>query len=519
MAFTESNTVEALVRDILCGGVTHHTAVGPGLARRHGALSGLGWHYLAPQHLARLAHEVLVEDHVREALIRLNPEIAAQPDRADDVLCRLRAILMGVRTDGLVKTNEEFAAWLAGERSMPFGADGEHVTVRLVDLEDVERNQYVVSTQYTVRSGANERRADLVLLVNGLPLVVIEAKTPVRSSQSWFDGATQIHDDYEPNVPELFVPNLCSVATEGKDLRYGSIGLPVDLWGPWRADDDTDTPKLERIKRTISSMLRPNTVLDLLGSYTAYATGKGKRRAKIVARYQQVEAANHIVARVVAGHPKKGLVWHFQGSGKSLLMLFAARKLRLHPSLGNPTVIIVVDRVDLDTQISSTFHAADAPNLEKADTRAPLGLDLWLIYRTFSARAAEDQTRVAVPALPDGQGGAGALSLAGRDRAIATAPRGRRVSYSWPRRWPSAASLLGRLAPTLPAFHDGRQELFQWLLKRRPIVLAEGEFDRVEACSVSDGTGSLTTELFDRVRCALRRPLRKRKHQRARLLG
>ena len=372
MTFTESNTVEALVRDVLCGGVTPHTAAGPGLARRHGALSGLGWHYLGPQHLARQAHEVLVEDHVSEALIRLNPEIAAQPERADDVLHRLRAILMGVRTDGLVKANEAFAAWLAGERSMPFGADGEHVTVRLVDLEDVERNQYVVSTQYTVRSGANERRADLVLLVNGLPLVVIEAKTPVRSSESWFDGAAQIHDDYERSVPELFVPNVCSAATEGKDLRYGSIGLPVDLWGPWRADDDTGTTALERIKRTISSMLRPHTVLDLLGSYTAYATDTGKRRAKIVARYQQVEAANRIVDRVVAGHPKKGLVWHFQGSGKSLLMLFAARKLRLHPALGNPTVIVVVDRIDLDTQIAGTFHAADAPNLEKADSRADL---------------------------------------------------------------------------------------------------------------------------------------------------
>ena len=200
---------------------------------------------------------------MREALIRLNPEIAAQPDRADDVLYRLRAILMGVRTDGLVRANEEFAAWLAGERSMPFGADGEHVTVRLVDLEDVERDQYVVSAQYTVRSGANERRADLVLLLNGLPLVVIEVKTPVRSSRSWFDGATQIRDDYERNVPDLFVPNLCSVATEGKDLRYGSIGLLVALWGPWRADDDADTPALERIKRTVSSMLRPHTVLDL----------------------------------------------------------------------------------------------------------------------------------------------------------------------------------------------------------------------------------------------------------------
>lgn len=372
MTFTESNTVEALVRDILCGGITHHTAVGPGLARRQGAICGLGWHFLGPQYLPRQTHEVLVEDHVREALIRLNPEIAAQPDRADDLLYRLRAILMGVRTDGLVKANEEFAAWLCGERSLPFGADGEHVTIRLIDFDDVERNQYVVTTQYTVRSGAEERRADLVLLVNGLPLVVIEAKTPVRPSQSWFDAAAQIHHDYELNVPELFVPNLSSVATEGKDLRYGSIGLPLELWGPWRTDDEAEMPAMEGVRRTVSSMLRPQVVLDLLGSYTAYATAKGARRVKIVARYQQVEAANRIVERVVAGHPRKGLIWHFQGSGKSLLMLFAARKLRLHPALRNPTVIIVVDRIDLDTQISGTFHAADAPNLQKADSRAEL---------------------------------------------------------------------------------------------------------------------------------------------------
>ena len=372
MTFNESNTVEALLRDILSGSVIHHTAAGPGVARRHGTVSGLGWHYLGSQNLPRQAHEVLNEEHLHEALIRLNPEIAAQPDRADDVLFRLRAILMGVRTDGLVKANEEFAAWLAGDRSMPFGPDGEHVTVRLIDYEDIEQNQFVVTTQYIVRSGANERRADLVLLVNGLPLIVIEAKTPVRSSESWFDGATQIHDDYERYVPELFVPNLCSVATDGKDLHYGSIGLPVDLWGPWRADDNTDTPPLEQIRRSVSSMLCPHMVLDLLGSYTAYSTDKGKRRAKIVARYQQVEAANSIVERVVAGHPKKGLIWHFQGSGKSLLMLFAARKLRLHPALRNPTVIIVVDRIDLDTQISGTFHAADAPNLEKANSRADL---------------------------------------------------------------------------------------------------------------------------------------------------
>ncbi len=372
MSFNESNTVEAFIRDRLCGGVTHHTSVGHGLARRQGALSGLGWHYLAPQNLGRLPQEVLVGSDLREALIRLNPEIAAQPDRADDVLYRLRAILMGVRSDGLVKANEEFTAWLTAERSMPFGEIGEHVTVRLIDFQDLEQNQYVVTTQYTVRAGATEKRADLVLLVNGIPLVVIEAKTPVRASQSWFDAATQIHDDYERNVPELFVSNVVSIATEGKEFRYGSIGLPLDLWGPWRIDANHDTPALTRIQDAVDSMLRPHVVLDLLTNFTAYATDKKKRRIKIVARHQQFEATNQIVERVVAGHPKKGLIWHFQGSGKSLLMLFAARKLRLHPALKNPTVMIVVDRIDLDTQISSTFHAADTPNLVKGDSRAEL---------------------------------------------------------------------------------------------------------------------------------------------------
>ena len=106
MTFTESNTVEAFMRNILCGGVTHHTAVGPGLARRYGDLAGVGWHCLGRHHLPRQAHEVLVEEQLGDALIRLNSEIGAQPDRADDVLYRLRAIPMGVRTDGLVKANE-----------------------------------------------------------------------------------------------------------------------------------------------------------------------------------------------------------------------------------------------------------------------------------------------------------------------------------------------------------------------------------------------------------------------------
>src|ERR1700731_2614682 len=143
--FNEANTVEAFIRDRLCGGITGSTVASPGLARRGGQPLGLGWHFLSPQNLKRQPHEVLVEDQLREALIRLNPEVAAQPDRADDALYKLRAIILGVRSDGLVKANEEFAAWLTGERSMPFGPHGEHVTIRLIDFADLQQNLYVVT--------------------------------------------------------------------------------------------------------------------------------------------------------------------------------------------------------------------------------------------------------------------------------------------------------------------------------------------------------------------------------------
>lgn len=375
--FNESNTVEAYVRDLLAGQVK--VAPANTVQEPHTSYSlsskGIGWHYAAPAEVPRQIQEVLVEPWLRDALIRLNPEIAAQPDRADEVLYKLRAIVLSVRSDGLIRANEEMTAWMRGERSMPFGLNHEHVPVRLIDLDDLAKNQYVVTQQYIYRAGPIERRADLVLLVNGMPLVLIEAKTPVKKCISWVDGAVQVHDDYEKFVPELFVCNVFSVATEGKAFRFGSIGLPVKDWGPWHLDGDGEDGQhhpLKSLKHSAESMLRPHVVLDILGSFTLFATDKKKRRIKIICRYQQFEAANKIVERVLAGYPRKGLIWHFQGSGKSLLMVFAAQKLRMHADLKNPTVLIVVDRIDLDSQITGTFNGADIPNLEKADSREKL---------------------------------------------------------------------------------------------------------------------------------------------------
>lgn len=367
--FNEVNTVEQMVLDTLCGGVTSNM-VAEELASYGGEIKG--WRFVAAEELPRQHSDVLVESMVRDALIRLNPEIKAQPDRADEVLYRLRTIPLSVQSEGLVRANELFAEWLRGEKSMPFGERGEHTPVRLIDFENLSNNDYVVTNQwvYPVKEGG--RRFDIVMLVNGIPLVVGEAKTPVRPAVTWVDGASDIHNGYEQSVPQMFVPNVLSFATEGKCYRYGSVRMPIDIWGPWHEGENKAEGTLADVQRSIRSMLRPHVVLDILQNFTLFATDKKHRRIKIICRYQQYEGANLMVARVVKGYPKKGLIWHFQGSGKSLLMVFAAQKLRMHRKLGNPTVMIVVDRIDLDTQITATFNAADIPNMIGAATRQEL---------------------------------------------------------------------------------------------------------------------------------------------------
>jgi type I restriction enzyme, R subunit len=353
--FTEENAVEDFLRDRLSRG-------------EHGRGT---WNYATGKQLDRSQDDVLIVSDVHKALIRLNPDIAAQPERADEVIYKIQAILVSADSGGLVQANEECRAWILGERTMAFGPNGEHVDVRFIDFDNPASNNFVLGQQVTFRQGEVEVRFDLVLFVNGLPLVVVEAKTPVRKAVTWVDGAIQVHSDYERNVPRFFVPNAFSVATDGKELRFGAIRMPLLLWGPWRSDDP-ELVKLSEVEQAASELLSPDTVLDILRSFTVFATDKQHRKIKVIPRYQQYEAANRIVERVIAGYPRKGLIWHFQGSGKSLLMVFAAQKLRLHRALKNPTVIIVVDRVDLDTQISATFHSHDIPNLVGANSRKEL---------------------------------------------------------------------------------------------------------------------------------------------------
>jgi type I restriction enzyme, R subunit len=376
MTFTESNTVEQMILDAVDRpqqpSLVREESPTYGAETLGGAPRPARWDYTFGPLLPRQNADVMVEQWVREALVQLNPEIAEQPDRADEVIYTLRAILLSVQADGVVRANENFMAWLRGEKTMPFGPNGQHVTVRLMDADVPTNNRLTVANQWTYQTGTVAKRLDVVFLVNGLPVVIGEAKTPTRSAVTWFDGAFQVNEIYEKQIPAMFVPNVFSFATEGRCYRYGSIRMPIDMWGPWRDENNQDEGELRHVQSTLKSMLQPEVVLDILQNFTLFATDSKHRRIKVICRYQQYETTNKMVDRVVRGFPKKGLIWHFQGSGKSLLMVFAAQKLRMHPKLGNPTVVIVVDRIDLDTQITATFTATDVPNMVGVGTRQEL---------------------------------------------------------------------------------------------------------------------------------------------------
>jgi type I restriction enzyme R subunit len=365
MAFTELNSVEHFIVHQLTGVNLNQD----GAAESKTAF-GVSWRYKAPQEFKRGVNEVLEEDEVQAALVRLNPEIAAKPERADEVIYKLRAILISVNQVGLVKANEEFFLWLTGEKTMPFGENNRHVPIKLIDFENLSNNTYTVTNQFRIHH-RETKIPDVVLLINGIPVVVGEAKTPIRPSVSWLDGAHEIHAIYENSVPQLFVPNILSFATEGKELFYGAIRCPLEFWSPWRKEDDNNQVAralgLSEVGTELNDLLSPARLLDIMRNFSLFTTNKKKQRSKVIPRFQQYEGANKIVARVKEGRIKKGLIWHFQGSGKSLLMVFAAQKLRRAPELKSPTVIVLVDRVDLDTQISGTFNAADVPNVESTE--------------------------------------------------------------------------------------------------------------------------------------------------------
>ena len=308
---------------------------------------------------------------LKKALLMLNKDKGLTESQADNIIREIQGVYLGlVNPNDLVEANKRLRERIFTYNSFPCGPENQPTAIDFFNMAHPQSNlcYCVREMSYPMRGAAvsNMKRFDLVFYINGFPMVMCETKSPVRPSVDWAVAAGDILD-YEKSVPHAFVANVFNIATEGKKLRYGGLSAPLDKWGPWFCDCLRQEGTLDDVRHSFMSLVTPAVILDMYRNFTLYKPNKkGTGLIKIVARYQQFEGANAIVKRTLEGKVKKGLIWHFQGSGKSLLMVFAAQKLRMMPELGSPTVAIVLDRIDLDTQITATFNAADVPNLVKA---------------------------------------------------------------------------------------------------------------------------------------------------------
>lgn len=334
-----------------------------------------GWRYLPADEIEREMNDVLVAPWLKEALVNLNPITAEQ---AEQVIYKLRTLLISVPQEHLVQNNNKFRKMLFEENSYPFGEDGQNINIRFFDEQNMDNNYCVVTNQWMYPRASKDggKRLDLVFIINGIPVVVGEVKNPFRPDTNWGQAAQDIVS-YQKSITEMFVPNILNFACDGHDFRYGGIGLPAEKWGPWFDTEDRDHSDLKALLACYEHLMNPTRLWDIYRYYSVFTADTQGRAIKVVCRYQQYLGGDAIVQRVLSttrkkDGPRSGLIWHFQGSGKSWLMVFVAQKLRKLNELHAPTVVIVDDRIDLEDQITGDFTRAEVPNLESAGSKEAL---------------------------------------------------------------------------------------------------------------------------------------------------
>lgn len=264
-----------------------------------------------------------------------------------------------------ITDNQKWVEVLRGDYSRKVPGEETHRTIRLIDFDRIENNDFACTNQLRVQ-GEVVRKPDVVIYVNGIPLVVIEAKSPINPSQNAFDAIDQVHSA-EREVPRLFHSNLFNIATNDITFIYGATGAPSELWSRWRDPWPREAHEFtDETEKGLYALLERSRLLDILAHFIVFETRDGVT-VKKVCRYQQFRAVNKMVQRVAAGAHRAGLIWHTQGSGKSLTMVFAALKLKFHRGitserLQNPNLMVLTDRIDLHDQISRTFEACGLPN-------------------------------------------------------------------------------------------------------------------------------------------------------------
>jgi len=326
-------------------------------------LESLGYHYLlgtdiSPdgEHPERQYNEVVLATRLRDAIDKLNPTITQ--DAKEDALKKV------LRTDSpnLLINNESFHRYLTDgvdvEVRTESGIRGEKVYI--VDFETPEKNEFLAINQFTIIEGSQNKRPDIILFINGLPLVVIELKNAVDENATIKSAFNQLQT-YKQAIPSLFTYNELLIVSDGWDALCGTLTSGFGRFMSWKTKDGKTTadhlqPQLEVM---FFGMLNKNTLLDLIRQFIVFEKSDSKTLKKVAA-YHQYYAVNKAVESTILASSKNGdgrggVIWHTQGSGKSLSMVFYSGKLIIEPKMENPTLVILTDRNDFDEQLHDTF--------------------------------------------------------------------------------------------------------------------------------------------------------------------
>lgn len=314
-------------------------------------------------------NQIVLLNRLRNAIAKINPTIPLDAKEA-----AIQKVLR-IASPELLHNNEEFHRLLVEKVKIPYQQNGYERSheVALIDFENPFNNQFTIVNQYTIIENNQNKRPDVLLFVNGLPLVVIELKN-AASENANIKSAYQQIQTYKAIIPSLFTYNAICILSDGLECKAGSVSADLSRYMTWKTADGIKEasrfkPQLETL---LKGILQPSTLLDLVRNFIVFEKSKKEdtktgliqiQTVKKLAAYHQYYAVNKavqssIVASGINGDKRGGVVWHTQGSGKSLSMVFYSGKLITSPEMQNPTIVVITDRNDLDDQLFDTFASS-----------------------------------------------------------------------------------------------------------------------------------------------------------------
>lgn len=313
-------------------------------------LQGLGYEYLYGPEIERDYKEVILKDIFLNSIFKINPDITQ--DIADEVYRKIRTFT----NIGLVQANYEFYHMLYAGVEIPIEGDRTY-TAKLIDRNNIENNSFHVINQYTIIE-YKEKRPDVIIFINGIPLVVFELKSAIKEETTIENAYNQIKN-YQQDIRTLFYYNAFNVISDGVNARIGTITADFSRYMTWKSKNgEKPEENIEQVDVLLNGVFRKERIIDIITNFIMFQNKEGKN-IKILAGYHQYFAVKKSILsteKALKEHTRKaGVVWHTQGSGKSFAMVFYAGLLLKDINLNNPTIVVLTDRNDLDNQLYTTF--------------------------------------------------------------------------------------------------------------------------------------------------------------------